>query len=1006
MKDANERHPIDLLSEEFASRLRRGEHPSVEEYANKYPQHAEWIRSTFPSIALVERISGNEEHKRLTKPTTELPRTSDHPPNTLGDYEIVQEIGRGGMGVVYEAVQQSLNRHVALKVISTLVSGNEKHRSRFRHEAEAAASLHHTNIVPIYGIGEEREVLYYAMQLIDGVPLNEVIERLRDGAIQNAHSSELGTSSNATSKSVKLKSKVTNMRFDSIQAADWLLRQSRSYPFFAPSTASRDTAATVKHPSVTTHHGAMDSRTVPISPRVIQDPLLNGESPKPDSTFLTRDYFRNVARTIANAANAIDYAHRQHILHRDIKPANLLLDHEGTVWITDFGLARRTDLEGVTQSGEVLGTLRYMAPEQIAGRGDSRMDIYSLGLTLYELLTLRPAIQSPKLRMLDPIRNSVVPRLRAINPNVPRDLEIITLKACAYAPEHRYQTAGELEADLRRFLEDRPICAKKTTKLESLARWARRNPAIASLAFTAAGMLLCIAGLLTVWNRQQQRSIVEIGKQYDRAEQNLREKSDAFDSVRKEQARAEANLELAIQAFDKIADNISSRGKAYAAGSDLDGEDSIELIGADLSQADVALLESLLEFFNRFSEKNEKDLRIETANARQRVGDIQHKIGKLDEAELSYQQALRAFDSIKNQSENNSDLLLSQVAIYIELIVIGAKRGQWPKLVPMFQEARKIVDSNPSLAASVEGRFAMAKLLNNAGTLSARFRPSNLRPAVGLNPQRGFGNAIGPASPTGPPAGPGMRNFPGPILGAKKQEFEFNSEALQLLNVLVTEEPEKASFKTLLAKVLRDQARIERSQNEVQRAEESLNRSVEILEGLAKATPDSPVFQFELAQTLSTSLGNRSDMPRSTRALSLCDELLKENPLVPEYLALKASTMVQRSLMMHRNSGRNKNIEEQMQGALRIQRGLADRYSDIPLHTINVIRTLMILSELEFKLDHPIKAREHQAEARELLESLQRSNKGRAKFFKPLMDRMRDQLSSPEPGPNSGTNKQ
>ena len=178
----DDRHPVEIIAEEYSERIRAGEKPTIEEYAIRYPEHADLIRSVLPSIALVERVSLNDTESRKT--------IASEQPAALGDYEIVREIGRGGMGVVYEAIQRSLNRHVALKVISSQISGNSKHNARFRREAESAASLHHTNIVPIYGIGVDHGLQYYAMQLIDGVTLHDVIECLRNNALGATHSGQ------------------------------------------------------------------------------------------------------------------------------------------------------------------------------------------------------------------------------------------------------------------------------------------------------------------------------------------------------------------------------------------------------------------------------------------------------------------------------------------------------------------------------------------------------------------------------------------------------------------------------------------------------------------------------------------------------------------------------------------------------------------------------------------------------------------------------------------------
>ena len=926
-----ERHPVEVIAEEYSARMRAGERPTVEEYASRYPEHAELIRTVLPSIAMVERVSISDEQHRKASNSQQHTTYGAGSPQTLGDFDIVREIGRGGMGVVYEAIQRSLNRRVALKVISGLISGNSKHAARFRREAESAASLHHTNIVPIFGIGDEQGTQYYAMQLIEGVTLHDVIETLRNNFLDATRCG---------------------------QAARRMLDKTSTEliaPYVSDKSASRSVSESKRRASQT-ETAALDTCSANRTANVAQSEIETqaGELlSKP--TELTRVYFRNVAKTIANVANALSYAHHQRVLHRDIKPANLLLDREGTVWITDFGLARRTDLDAETQSGEILGTLRYMAPEQLAGSGDSRVDIYSLGLTLFEMLTLKPAIDSPKLRLLDPERNSVVRHPRSIVPNIPKDLETITLKACAYAPGDRYQHARDLEEDLRRFLEDRPILAKRSSPIESLVRWARRNPAIATLTSATLGLLVLIASLLAVWNRQQQRSIREIGDQRQRAESNLAAKTEALTKVELEHARAEKNLTLAMRAFDQITSNIASRGNAYSFNSDLEDEELSEFADATLSQADVALLESLLAFFDQFSEENAKDLRIESAIGRQRVADIQHRLGQLDQAEVSYQKAMDAFRSILQQKPDQPEIVLPMMAIHTERIVLFAKRGQLVKAARELDDARQLLKLSPAVASSSDGRFALAKLLTGVGNVGARLgedpRARVNRPALG----KLLGN----------------NDLKDPKVRLKR-EGELNAEALALLKELTVESPENESYQVFLGRSLRDESRIARLMEDKTRADEALRRAIELFESLCKSHPDSAAFKFELADTLGKSVAIRTlDQQRCTRALSLCEEISKENPHVPEYKALKASTLVKLGMM----AGRNTKGEELLSEAITIQRELNNRYPDIAVYTVGLLQSLKRLAELQLQLGKPEKAKENEELAEKEIQRMRKNYK-------------------------------
>src|SRR5207248_1604635 len=222
------------------------------------------------------------------------------------------------------------------------------------------------------------------------------------------------------------------------------------------------------------------------APAVWGPAVLPGGTPlsSVESSGRRLPYFRSVAQIGRQAAQGLAYAHSRGIVHRDIKPSNLLLDTDGVVWITDFGLAKAED-DGLTATGDILGTLRYMAPERFRGEGDARADIYALGVTLYELLTLRPAYDSSdRLKLIEKIKAQEPPWPRSIDGRIPRDLETIVLKAIDRDPNRRYQSADAIAEDLRRFLADEPIKARQVSTTERYWRWARRNPAIALLGAT------------------------------------------------------------------------------------------------------------------------------------------------------------------------------------------------------------------------------------------------------------------------------------------------------------------------------------------------------------------------------------------------------------------------------------------------------------------------------------------------------------------------------------------
>jgi serine/threonine protein kinase/WD40 repeat protein len=447
----SDRNPVDELAEEFVERYRRGERPSLTEYTSRYPQLAEQIRGLFPALLLMEdaRPASHEVTGRNLSPKSTRVLNLER----IGDFRILREVGRGGMGIVFEAEQESLGRHVALKVLpaQTLLDPNKV--QRFQREARAAAKLHHTNIVPVYGVGEDNGLHYYVMQFIQGQGLDQVLEEL--GRLRNTRGLTQAIpccSTGASSAAAVAQAMLTGIYQVSKSPAsgDEVLTKS------APHTCVSSSDSSISLPGQATHSTLSDTG---------------------------RAYWQSVARVGIQVAEALSYAHGQGTLHRDIKPSNLLLDSQGIVWVTDFGLAKATaETENLTHTGDIVGTLRYMAPERFQGHSDARSDICALGLTLYELSTLRPAYRgSDRNKLIQQVLHEEPSRPRKINPAIPHDLETIVLKAIDRDPAHRYATAADMAADLKRFVEDRPICARRSSYAERWWRWCRRNPAVASL---------------------------------------------------------------------------------------------------------------------------------------------------------------------------------------------------------------------------------------------------------------------------------------------------------------------------------------------------------------------------------------------------------------------------------------------------------------------------------------------------------------------------------------------
>ncbi len=529
------RDPVEKLAEEFADRLRRGERPSLSEYTDRYPELAADIRDVFAALVEMEQLASVDGQS--TGPR--FPTASGGGPafEQLGEYRILREVGRGGMGVVYEAVQESLGRHVALKVLPYHGLLSPIQLERFRREARAAARLHHTNIVPVFGVGEEGGTHFYAMQFIQGQGLDAVLDEVRrlhgipEGVTRDGFRPEP-----ALSEQVALG--LVSGRFERLRAlaADIVGRNA---------DAAHDPDGLPARPPEADRWPARPSNEL-------------SESSAQLAGLTETQYYRSVAQVAIQVAEALAYAHGQGVLHRDIKPSNLLLDTHGTAWVADFGLAKADDSDDLTNTGDLVGTLRFMAPERFEGRCDVRSEVYSLGLTLYEMLTLRAAfVERDRLALIDRVRHQEPPRPCQCDPKIPRDLETIVLKAIAKDPADRYPTPAALAEDLRRFLADRPIRARRTPWRERAWRWCRRNPAVASLTAVALLLLVTVAVVSTV-------AAVWLKGERDRAARARDNEAVARGAA--EQAERERRLELVQALQDRARAGRMSRrpGQRYA----------------------------------------------------------------------------------------------------------------------------------------------------------------------------------------------------------------------------------------------------------------------------------------------------------------------------------------------------------------------------------------------------------------------------------------------------------
>jgi len=747
---------------EFSERVRQGQTPSVDEYVARYPDLAEELRELLPTIVDLEHLKSRQE--RVTGGLTSLGPLKIQ---KLGDFELIREIGRGGMGIVFEARQESLARRVAIKVLPRQPWQNAKQLEQFKHEAQVAARLHHTNIVQIYGVGEDEGYHYYAMQLIEGEGLGRLIQ--------------------------------------------WL------------SHISTDTAG-------------------PASDQLgsLCKPLFG--SPR-DVTACAPSYWQGVARIGLQVAEALAYAHDQGVIHRDIKPANLLLDRQGIIWITDFGLAHAAREAGVTQPGSTAGTLRYLAPEQFQGHVDARSDIYSLGITLYELLTLTPAYEtSDQTSLIRSITQSEPLQPRKVRPGIPRDLETVVLKAMARDPQRRYVSAQDLADDLRNYLLDLPIRARRLGFEERLWLWTKRNPTVAALTMTVIFCLMAagVIGWLGFYHTQQA----------------LQRESQQLQKTRAEHERAEGNLSLALQAFEGVFSHMTPGTIGVSSAE----SDEIPAFEAMISARDVAILQDLLGFYQQFAEQNQDadGLQMDIAQASYRIGQIHNRLGQFQKAQTACRLAQRLIEE-QNLGEQG---VMWQVENGLEYGLATQMLGQHREARDIYSGLRVKLEAIPDrMTGSEERSLLLAQIHLRLGSM---------------------------------PVGQGRRDR-----NRRTNDPVFHSQtALQLSKALLSRFPEHPTYRYVQALAYRNLALLAYHNGDLDAAENHVAGAIQLLSDLHGQFPRQAGYMYELALTYAMEEGQVSHLPgqrkvisrtwreRYQRALALSDTLATRHPSIPAYLAL------------------------------------------------------------------------------------------------------------------------
>ena len=601
----------------------------------------------------------------------------------LGDFRLLREIGRGGMGVVYEAQQISLGRRVALKVLPFAAVLDSRQIARFKHEAQSAAQLNHPNIVSVFAVGVERGVHYYAMQLIDGQPLDRALTELREKYLPQARS-----------------------RRGAAQAS-------------APLNPVNSAAALEAQPASSTQRSLLTSRAA------------GGNA-----------YFRTIARLGIQVAGALHAAHENGIVHRDIKPSNLLLDGNGKLWVTDFGLARRQTDATLTRTGDLVGTMRYMSPEQALGQIaliDHRTDIYSLAVTLYELLTLEPAFggdEGPAL--IRRIERDEPRPLRQLQPKIPADLQTVVLKGMAKRREDRYATAREFADDLQRVLDGKPTAARPPSLLDRTTRWAQRHREV-----VAVGGLVCLLVLagLTVSTlliaREQQRT----ARNFALAEKRFGEAQDMVENLGKRFSerlgKVTENAEI-----PKIRQDLLRQTLGYYRDFVAQAKDNPELkadlastygkigtlsaeIGSNSDAIDAD--KQAIQLFQELAAANPRN-----AEYRHRLGVCQNNLGlvlwrfgRIDDARRALAEAIRHQEEVRDAADDSGQSLIDLASAYGNLGSLQNETGDAESAAASFASAEKLQEQLLAAAADDPERLrSLAETLNKLGALSAERQPA------------------------------------------------------------------------------------------------------------------------------------------------------------------------------------------------------------------------------------------------------------------------------------------
>lgn len=788
LTDEQRQRLIDVLDGYLRS-LESGMPPNEEQLIEQHPDLAEPLQAYLRNLL--------ELHDAAAAFGRDMPQPSaaaaDDDGKRLGDFVLLGELGRGGMGVVYEARQISLSRRVALKVLPFAAVLDAQQIARFKNEAQAAAQLHHPSIVPVYAVGSERGVHYYAMQLVDGQSLDRAIGELRAAADAEQHSLAHGRDERAAER--------------------------------------RDVCA------VTAAWSGGGS-------------LLSGHwADRPE-------YFRTVVRLVIQAAEALHAAHAEGVVHRDVKPSNLMLDSTGKLWVTDFGLARCQSGMDLTRTGDVVGTRQYMSPEQALGEAalvDQRTDVYSLGATLYELLTLRPAFDGDDAAtLLRHIEQHEPIRPRQLQPLIPADLETVVQKAMARGRDERYQTAAELAEDLRRVLDGQPTIARPPTPLERLGKWARRHRRV--VAASGAIGLVALVGFMFA------TLLIH------------REKTKALSDY----ARAERYFRQAQHTVDLFGSRVAQRL------ADVPGAEGVRR----------ELLAETLRYYQQFIEQagDDPSLRSELATTYSKIGTLNDELGLTDEAIAAHESAITLLGELAGEAPHDVDYAQRLAVGYNNLALALGRAGRGNDARAAFGQAiagqRQLLDQQPD---DRQLRSELAVSFSNLGTLE--------RDAGAIDKARAaFGEAIRVIEPLAeqPPDDPamlrGMAAAYNNLAALDASDDQAQAETLYeqaaaYQRLAMKSRPGDRAYRSDLAATLNNLGAAQSRAGQFEQAAQTYRDAIELQKDLVRLVPLDRGYRRDLAVSYNnlglacTRLGRSSVAERCfNNALGFSKQLLAERP--------------------------------------------------------------------------------------------------------------------------------